>query len=123
MTTLVVGAGRGLGRGIAATLAADGIRTIAISRTAHPDLRTEVADATDPKTIHKLLDEYEPDAVILVAGAAPVLLPLPEQTWETFSVNWHTDVRIAFEWLRAALTRPLRPGSRVVVFSSGAALA
>ena len=49
--------------------------------------------------------------------------PLQHQTWETFSVNWHTDVRIAFHWLREALLKPLRPGSRVVMVSSGAALA
>ena len=39
------------------------------------------------------------------------------------SINWQTDVRIAFHWLREALLKPLRPGSRVVVVSSGAALA
>ena len=59
---------------------------------------------------------------MLVAGARPHSRPLQEQTWETFSVNWETDVRIAFLWLREALVKPLRPGSRVVVFSSGAAL-
>jgi 3-oxoacyl-[acyl-carrier protein] reductase len=48
--------------------------------------------------------------------------PLQQQTWETFSINWQTDVRIAFHWLRETLLRPLRPGSRVVVVSSGAAL-
>ena len=53
----------------------------------------------------------------------PLPRPLQHQTWETFSVNWHTDVRIAFHWLREALLRPLRPGSRVVVVSSGAAVA
>jgi NAD(P)-dependent dehydrogenase (short-subunit alcohol dehydrogenase family) len=47
--------------------------------------------------------------------------PLQEQTWETFSVNWQADVRIAFHWLRETLARPLRAGSRVVVMSSGAA--
>jgi hypothetical protein len=36
--------------------------------------------------------------------------PLQHQTWETFSVNWHADVRIAFLWLREALLKPLRPG-------------
>jgi hypothetical protein len=49
--------------------------------------------------------------------------PLQDQTWETFSVNWDTDVRITFHWLREALLRPLRPTSRVVVVSNGAALA
>jgi NAD(P)-dependent dehydrogenase (short-subunit alcohol dehydrogenase family) len=53
--------------------------------------------------------------------------PLQYQTWETFSVNWHTDVKIAFTWLREALLQPLPPGSRVVVVvvvvvSSGAAI-
>jgi NAD(P)-dependent dehydrogenase (short-subunit alcohol dehydrogenase family) len=48
--------------------------------------------------------------------------PLQHHTWETFSIHWQTDVRIAFHWLREVLLKPLRPGSRVVVFSSGAAL-
>jgi 3-oxoacyl-[acyl-carrier protein] reductase len=69
-----------------------------------------------------LLDRYEPAAVILVAGASPHMRPLQQQTWETFSVNWQTDVRVTFHWLREAMLKPLRPGSRVVVFSSGAAL-
>ncbi len=69
-----------------------------------------------------MLDRYEPTAVILVAGASPLLRPLQDHTWETFSANWHTDVRIAFEWVREALLKPLRPGSRVIVISSGAAL-
>ena len=70
-----------------------------------------------------LLDRYDPDTVILVAGASPLMRPLQHQTWETFSVNWETDVRIAFHWLRETLLKPLRPGSRVIVISSGAAVA
>jgi NAD(P)-dependent dehydrogenase (short-subunit alcohol dehydrogenase family) len=58
----------------------------------------------------------------VVAGASPTIAPLQEQTWETFSVNWHTDVQVAFHWLRAALLQPLEPGSRVVMISSGAAV-
>jgi NAD(P)-dependent dehydrogenase (short-subunit alcohol dehydrogenase family) len=126
-TTLVVGASRGLGRGIAAAIAGAGAPVIAVSRTAHrparPDVRTEVADAADAATPRRLLDRHQPEAVVLVAGASPVLRPIQDQTWETFSVNWHADVRIAFNWLREALLRPLNPGSRVIVVSSGAALA
>jgi NAD(P)-dependent dehydrogenase (short-subunit alcohol dehydrogenase family) len=126
-TTVVVGASRGLGRGIAVAVADAGSDVIAVSRTGfappRPDLRSEVADAADPATAGRLLDRYEPNAVVLVAGASPVLRPLQQQTWDTFSVNWHADVRIAFHWLREALLRPLPPGSRVVVVSSGAALA
>jgi hypothetical protein len=85
-------------------------------------IQLEVADAGDATVAASLLDRYDPGAVILVAGAAPHMRPLQHQTWETFSVNWQADVRIAFHWLREALLKPLRPGSRVVVFSSGAAL-
>ena len=69
-----------------------------------------------------LLDTYEPQILIRVAGANPVMRPLQYQTWETFSVNWNTDVKIAFSWLREALLKPLPPGSMVVVVSSGAAI-
>jgi 3-oxoacyl-[acyl-carrier protein] reductase len=124
-TTIVVGASRGLGRGTATALAAAGTRVVAVSRTAtaFPEpIHLEVVDAADATVAARLLDRYEPDAVILVAGATPHMRPLTQQTWETFSVNWETDVRIAFHWLREALLKPLRPGSRVVVFSSGAAV-
>jgi NADP-dependent 3-hydroxy acid dehydrogenase YdfG len=50
------------------------------------------------------------------------MAPVHEQTWETFSVNWHTDTRHVFAWTRAALREPLAPGSVVVAMSSGAAL-
>ena len=130
-TTIVVGASRGLGRGIAAALADVGAPVVAVSRTAatFPEpasgagtIKPEVADGGDATVAASLLDRYEPEAVILVAGASPHMRPLQQQTWETFSVNWQTDVRVAFHWLREALLKPLRPGSRVVVFSSGAAL-
>src|SRR5438552_5598818 len=104
-TTVVVGGSRGLGHGIASALAAAGAPVIAVSRTptTYPDtIRSEVADGGDATVPAHLFDRYAPHAVILVAGATPHMRPLHEQTWETFSVNWHTDVRIAFHWLREA---------------------
>ena len=130
-TTIVVGASRGLGHGIAIAFADAGARVVAVSRTAaafseraneSTSIRLEVADAGDATVAASLLDRYEPEVIILVAGAPPYMRPLQHQTWETFSVNWETDVRITFHWLREALLKPLRPGSRVVVISSGAAL-
>ena len=130
-TTIVVGASRGLGRGIATAFAQDGAPVVAVARTAAPldelasgpgNIHPVLADATDPAVPAALLDRYEPAAVVLVAGARPTMLPLQQQTWETFSVNWHTDVQITFNWLREILAKPLRPASRVVVISSGAAL-
>jgi NAD(P)-dependent dehydrogenase (short-subunit alcohol dehydrogenase family) len=130
-TTVVVGASRGLGRGIARAFGEAGAPVVAVARSgpalaelaaADANIRTEVADAADATVAWSLLDIYEPQILVLVAGANPVMRPLQHQTWETFSVNWHTDVKIAFTWLREALLKPLPPGSRVVVVSSGAAI-
>ena len=130
-TTVVVGASRGLGRGVALAFDAAGAPVVAIARSAAAldelaadgeNIRTETADATDAAVAWDVVDRYRPQILVLVAGANPVMRPLHHQTWETFSGNWHTDVKIAFTWLREALLRPLPPGSRVIVVSSGAAI-
>jgi NAD(P)-dependent dehydrogenase (short-subunit alcohol dehydrogenase family) len=127
MTTIVVGASRGLGRGISTAVAEAGAPVIAVARTpadlaGAANIQRHVADAGDPTVAGNLLDRYEPRAVVLVAGATPLLRSLQHHTWETFSIHWHTDVRISFHWVREALLKPLPPGSRVIVISSGAAL-
>jgi NAD(P)-dependent dehydrogenase (short-subunit alcohol dehydrogenase family) len=131
-TAIVVGASRGLGRGIATGLAEAGAPVVAVARSGPalaelagtaPNIRSEVADATDPTVAPVLIDRHDPSILIVVAGASPPMRALQHQTWETFSVNWHTDVRITFQWLRESLLRPLRGGSQVIVISSGAALA
>src|SRR5436309_15825415 len=90
-TTIVVGASRGLGHGIATTLAHAGAPVIAVARSAPAraelagsvgSIQPEVADAADPSVAGSLLDRYEPQAVILVAGASPLMRPLQHQTWD-----------------------------------------
>ncbi len=132
-TAVVTGASRGFGRAIATALSRTGAQVVGVARNRVPleDLRAELgesftpvtADAADPAVAGQLIDAYHPGILVLNAGASPLMRPLQHHTWETFSVNWHTDVRMAFHWLREALLQPLRPGSRVVVVSSGAALA
>ena len=128
---IVVGASRGLGRGVAEAFLAEGAAVVGVARDTGPlsklaavdsHLTLEEADANDPAVAGKLLREYRPDIVALVAGAAPTLGPLHEQTWESFSTNWNNDVQMTFYWLREALLLPLRAGSRVIVMSSGAAV-
>jgi NAD(P)-dependent dehydrogenase (short-subunit alcohol dehydrogenase family) len=70
-----------------------------------------------------VFDVLEPDILVLCAGAFPPAAPLHEQSWQEFAVNWETDVKIAFHFCKAALSRPLPPGSSVILVSSGAALA
>jgi NAD(P)-dependent dehydrogenase (short-subunit alcohol dehydrogenase family) len=131
-TAVVVGASRGLGRGIAEAFDAAGATVVAVARDG-PRLaelasfgsRTvaEVADASDPAAAESLLRRHRPDILALVAGAAPPVRPLQDYSWEEFSTNWNSDVKIGFHWLREALVLPLKPGSRVLVMSSGASLA
>jgi NAD(P)-dependent dehydrogenase (short-subunit alcohol dehydrogenase family) len=130
-TAIVTGASRGFGRGIATALAAAGARVVGVARSGAQlaTLRGEIAgltavaaDAADPATAHRLIDEYQPRTVVLCAGAAPQMSPLQEQTWESFSRNWNVDVAQAFHWIRHALQRPLAPGSTVIAVSSGAAI-
>ncbi|WP_431239851.1 SDR family NAD(P)-dependent oxidoreductase [Mycolicibacterium aichiense] len=131
LKVLVVGAGRGLGRGIATAFAESGADVVALARDGaalaaltdtHPTVRTHVADGTDAAAARHILDEYQPNTVIVVAGATPVMRELVQHSWETFSVNWDADVKIAFIWAREALLKPLPRGGRVVMVSSGAAL-
>jgi NAD(P)-dependent dehydrogenase (short-subunit alcohol dehydrogenase family) len=127
---VVVGASRGLGRGVAESLSAAGASVLAVARdrnglgelsAAHPSIDVKVADATDPTVAGDVIYARDPDILAVVAGATPLLHPIHHHTWETFSLAWDVDVRIAFGWLREALLKPLRPGSRVLLMSSGAA--
>jgi len=132
-TALVTGASRGLGRGIATAVHKAGAKVVGVARDRGPleelgvalgeSFTAVSADAADPTVAGRLIDVYNPTILVLNAGASPLMRPLQHHTWETFSVNWRTDVRIAFHWLRESLLKPLRPGSRVVMVSSGAALA
>jgi NAD(P)-dependent dehydrogenase (short-subunit alcohol dehydrogenase family) len=58
---------------------------------------------------------------VLNAGAIPRMGRLDQLSWADFSATWETDVKAGFHWMQAALKLPLKPGSRVLVGSSGAA--
>jgi NAD(P)-dependent dehydrogenase (short-subunit alcohol dehydrogenase family) len=110
---LVIGAGSGVGRATAEALTTSGVRVVAAGHE---------RDATDPAQVAGLIEEADPDLVVVAAGARPRMATIEDQSWESFSTPWNVDVKIAFEVGRAALSRPLRPGSTVVIVSSGAGL-
>jgi NAD(P)-dependent dehydrogenase (short-subunit alcohol dehydrogenase family) len=132
-TALVTGASRGFGRAIASALHAEGAKVVAVARSAEPlaALRDElggmltavVADVADPIVAGSLIEQYRPDTLVLNAGAPPLMRPLQNHTWKTFSRNWDVDVRHVFHWIREALLLPLGSGSTVIAMSSGAAMA
>ncbi len=131
-TAVVTGASRGFGRAIAAALVAAGTHVVGIARgeqdlrAAHDELGERfapiAADATDETLARTVIREHRPGLLVLNAGVTPHMAALQEQTWETFSRNWHVDTRQMFTWTQAALLAPLAPGSVVVAISSGAAL-
>jgi NAD(P)-dependent dehydrogenase (short-subunit alcohol dehydrogenase family) len=131
-TAIATGASKGFGRATAIALAGRGAHVVGVARSEpgldqlRQELRDrfefEVADAADPSLPERLFARHRPQVVMLNAGAAPVVGPLPEQTWETFSTNWHMDVRQVFNFAKASLVAPLEPGSVVVIISSAAAL-
>ncbi len=110
---LVIGAGSGVGLATADALTAAGAEVVATGRE---------RDATDPAEVAALLAQADPDLVVVAAGARPEMASIEEQSWESFSVPWNVDVKIAFEVGRASLARPLRRGSTVVILSSGAGI-
>lgn len=132
-TALVTGASRGFGRSIAAALCRDGAQVIGVARDRAqldelaallgPRFTPVPADAADPVAAGQLLSTYRPQTLVLNAGASPLSRPLQQHTWQTFSRNWDVDVQHVFSWVRESLLLPLDPGSTVIAFSSGAAVA
>jgi NAD(P)-dependent dehydrogenase (short-subunit alcohol dehydrogenase family) len=129
---VVIGGSRGVGRRIVETGIRNGARVLAVARQEGPlrQLAREVSgaevlslDATDEGAPSKVFDVLQPDILVLCGGAFPPTAPLHEQNWQEFAVNWETDVKITFQFCKAALSRPLSAGASIIVISSGAAFA
>lgn len=126
---VVTGGSRGLGLGLVEALVAHGARVTVVARNidALESVRTRLgvatisADVTDETAAHRILAEVRPDILALNAGAKPRMGRLDQLGWADFTATWDTDVKAGLYWLQAALNLPLRPGSRVLVGSSGAA--
>lgn len=128
---VVTGGSRGLGLGLVEALVAEGARVTVVARGAEAlaavarrlGVATISADVTDEAAARQILAETRPDILALNAGTPPPMGRLDEMSWADFTAPWETDVKAGLHWLQAALTVPLNPGSRVLVGSSGAAVA
>jgi NAD(P)-dependent dehydrogenase (short-subunit alcohol dehydrogenase family) len=126
---VVTGGSRGLGLGLVEALVAHAAGVTVVARDAdalrsvHARLgvATISADVIDETAAHRILGEVRPDILVLNAGAKPRMGRLDQLSWADFTATWETDVRGGLYWLQAALNLPLKPGSRVLVVSSGAA--
>jgi NAD(P)-dependent dehydrogenase (short-subunit alcohol dehydrogenase family) len=126
---VVTGGSRGLGLGLVEALVAHGASVTVVARGADAlgsvrarlGVATISADVTDETAAQRILAEVRPDILALNAGAPPRMGRLDQVSWADFTATWETDVKAGLYWLQAALNLPLKPGSRVLVGSSGAA--
>jgi NAD(P)-dependent dehydrogenase (short-subunit alcohol dehydrogenase family) len=128
---IVTGGSGGLGLGVVEALAGRGAKVMVVARDAQRLAEVEsrlgvtgaVGDMTDRALAASLLQEFRPTVLILNAGTKPSMGPLHEQSWEGFSAPWNSDVKGGFHWIQEAIRLPLARGSRVLITSSGAAVA
>lgn len=128
---LIIGGSRGVGKELAQTLTKQGVATTAVARKEAslaglrvdaPGVKTIAMDASAPGVAAKLIQDTNPDLLILTVGFEPNMIPFHEQSWEEFSGAWNTDTQVAHAFSSAALNNPMQPGGVVVSFSSGAGL-
>ena len=129
-TIVVTGGSRGLGLGLVEALVDQGARVTVVARDSaalaavHERLGVTMiaADVTDERAAQRILADVRPEVLVLNAGAKPRMGRLDQLSWADFTGPWETDVKAGLYWLQAALNLPLKPGSRVLVGSSGAAV-
>jgi NAD(P)-dependent dehydrogenase (short-subunit alcohol dehydrogenase family) len=129
-TIVVTGGSRGLGLGLVEALVARAAKVTVVARGADAlksvgerlGVATISADVTDETAAQRIVAEVRPDILVLNAGAKPRMGRLDQVSWADFTATWDTDVKAGLYWLQAALNLPLKPGSRVLVGSSGAAV-
>jgi NAD(P)-dependent dehydrogenase (short-subunit alcohol dehydrogenase family) len=128
-TIVVTGGSRGLGLGLVEALVGQGAKVTVVARDpaalAAVEERLGVAtisdDVTDKGHARRILADVRPEILVLNAGATPRMGRLDRLSWADFTATWETDVKAGLYWLQTALNLPLKPGSRVLVGSSGAA--
>jgi NAD(P)-dependent dehydrogenase (short-subunit alcohol dehydrogenase family) len=129
LKVIVTGGSRGLGLGMVEALVAQGAKVTVVARDADAlasvraalGVATISADVTDQAAAKRIVADVRPDILALNAGLKPHMGRLDQISWEDFTASWESDVKAGLYWLQAALTLPLKRGSRVLVVSSGAA--
>jgi NAD(P)-dependent dehydrogenase (short-subunit alcohol dehydrogenase family) len=128
---IVTGGTTGLGLGIVEAMVRQGAAVTVVARSADTlaqlsqrlGVSVLAGDIADRDFAERAIVTVRPDVVILNAGATPVMGPIHQLSWEDFSRVWDSDVKAALYWVQAAIRLPLASGARVLLGSSGAAIA
>ncbi len=130
-TALIIGGSKGMGLEIALALSGQGTKTHVVARSENdlkrlrekaPGIHTITKDASENGVADDLLAALRPDLLVLSAGVTPRMAPFQSQAWDEFSAAWNTDMKIAHDFMSAALNQPMPSGGTIVSFSSGAGL-
>src|SRR5215217_730430 len=109
---VVVGGSQGVGRSIVEAAHSEGAEVLAVARgsiallqltSQVPGVEILEADATQDAAPAQVFDRLMPDVLVICAGAPAARVPLPDQSWDDFSANWETDVRVSFLFCQAAV--------------------
>jgi NAD(P)-dependent dehydrogenase (short-subunit alcohol dehydrogenase family) len=127
---VVTGGSSGLGLALVETLVEHQALVTVLARdpsrlaelTGRLGVAVVAGDITDRTLTASVLRSVRPDVLVLNAGVKPTPAPIHQQTWETFSDAWNTDIKAALDWIQESIALPLAPGSRVLLGSSGAAM-
>jgi NADP-dependent 3-hydroxy acid dehydrogenase YdfG len=127
---LVTGASSGIGAATARRLAADGWSVVAAARrldrlgalaAAHPGIRPQALDVTDPRSIDDLVDAVpQCDLLVANAGGAYDLAPLADADAETWARTYDVNVLGTVRTVQALLPALRATRGQVVLTGSTA---
>lgn len=129
---MVIGGSSGVGKATVRALLADGVRVTAVARGEErlrvlaaelgDGLTIVAGDASEPAFADKILRDISPDLLVIAAGVTAQTGVFDEFDWDAFSAAWNSDLKMSFHFVKQAFALPLRPGSTVVLVSSGASI-
>jgi NAD(P)-dependent dehydrogenase (short-subunit alcohol dehydrogenase family) len=66
--------------------------------------------------------QQEEKFFVYILQSLPPTKAVYQLDWETFSINWNTNVKASFLLAKYALTAPVKSGTGIIFISSGAAI-